>query len=137
MAPRPAFVPAERPVYVPFSANVFLPAPEVREHLNYFAAVLNSRLLWTWFRHHAKRRGVGLEVNGHVLAQAPVRRIDFNDPADRGRHDRLVELVDERMTAGRPPLEANREEQKAALDQAIDELVAELFSVTLEEVATA
>ena len=64
MAAHPAFVPSLGTAYVPFSANVFVPDDSVKEHPYYFAAVLNSRLLWQWYRHHAKRRGVGLEING-------------------------------------------------------------------------
>ena len=67
MAARPSFVAAERSVYVPFSVNVFVPHEGRPEHLYYFMAILNSRLLWKWFQHYAKRRGVGLEINGNVL----------------------------------------------------------------------
>jgi len=98
MGPRPAFVPALEPAYVPFSVNVFLPRAEVQEHLYYLAALLNSRLLWTWYRHHAKRRGIGLEINGHVLGDTPVRRIDWTRPAEREQHDAIVGLVGERLT---------------------------------------
>ena len=117
MSRRPALAVAERPVYVPFSVNVFVPDPATREHPGYFAAVLNSRLLWDWFRHHAKRRGVGLEINGGVLARAPIRRIDFHDPADRRRHDRLVALV-RQMTPAKTG------------DGEIDELVEELYGLS-------
>ena len=71
MSPRPAVVPALGPAYVPFSANVFVPAAGTAEHLYYLAALLNSRVLWKWHLHHAKRRGVGLEINGHALAGRP------------------------------------------------------------------
>lgn len=134
MAPRPAFVPATTPVYVPFSANVFVPHDETKEHLNYLAAVLNSRLMEQWFRRHAKRRGVGLEINGHVLGQAPMRRIDFADRADRARHDRLVELVDamlvltRRLREALPSLETETlQQQRAETDREIDGLVEELY----------
>lgn len=93
MARRPSFAAAEGPVYVPFSANVFVPHPERRESVRYFAAVLNSGPLEAWFCRRAKRRGVGLEISGAVLARAPMRPVDFSDPADRARHDRLVELA--------------------------------------------
>jgi hypothetical protein len=93
MATRPAAVPALEPAYVPFSTNVFVPAGETREHLYYLTALLNSRVLWKWYRHHAKRRGVGLELNGHTLAQTPIRRIDFSLPSDCRTHDRLIRLV--------------------------------------------
>jgi hypothetical protein len=126
MGPRPAFVPAAAPVYVPFSANVFLPAAETREHLFYWAGLLNSRLLWRWFEHHAKHRGVGLEINGHVLAAAPVRRIDWALAEDREAHDRLVGLVGQRMEmerCGRSPCEIE------PLDAQIDGLVDRLHGV--------
>lgn len=125
MAQRPAFTPALEPVYVPFSVNVFVPDHETREHLYYLAALLNSRLLWKWFRHHAKQRGVGLEINGHVLAQAPIRAIDFARPADVACHDRLVELVGRRMAAGSPV--------DATLEQQIDQLVGDLYGLTAAE----
>ena len=97
MAIRPSFVPIRGPAYVPFSANVFVPAASTREDLRYFCGVLNSNILWAWFEHHAKRRGVGLEVNGRTLERAPIRRIDFDDVKDVRRHDELVELVDFRI----------------------------------------
>ncbi|MBN2217148.1 MAG: N-6 DNA methylase [Pirellulales bacterium] len=93
MARRPAFAVARGPVYVGFSVNVFVPDRSTREDLLYFAALLNSDVLWQWYRHHAKRRGVGLEINGRVLAATPIRRIDFSDAADRRMHDELVELA--------------------------------------------
>jgi len=98
MARRPAFVAATTgPVYVNFSVNVFVPERSTREHLLYLTALLNSRPLWQWYRHHAKRRGVGLEINGRVLARTPVRRIDFSDTSDRRHHDELVELAGQLM----------------------------------------
>jgi hypothetical protein len=36
------------------------------------------------------RGGHGLEINGHVLARAPVVPIDFSDPVQREWHDRIV-----------------------------------------------
>jgi len=93
MAARPAFAAARRPVWVNFSVNVFVPDAGTREDLLYLTALLNSRVLWQWFRHHAKRRGVGLEINGRALAQAPIRRIDFLDTAERWIHNELVELA--------------------------------------------
>ena len=136
-APWPAFVPAQDPTYVSFSANVFLPNPEVREHLNYFAALLNSRLLWKWFRHHAKRRGVGLEINGHVLARAPIRRIDFDSLQDTDAHDHLVSLVNQMLELSRhnritPEVETKAEWQ--ATDAKIDRLVYKLFDLTEEDI---
>jgi adenine-specific DNA-methyltransferase len=128
MADRPAFVPAEEAVYVPFSVNVFVPSGSTREHLNYLTALLNSRLLWEWYRHRAKLRGAGLEINGHVLGSTPVHRIDFSDPAERASHDRIVSLVDRMLVLNRcTPPEKLREIR--ATDREIDELVRGLYGV--------
>jgi adenine-specific DNA-methyltransferase len=124
MAPRPAFAPALTPVYVPFSVNVFIPDAATREHLYYLAAVLNSRLLWKWFRHHAKQRGVGLEINGHVLARAPIHPIDFTSPAEVACHDRLVALVDAMLASG----------SVEETDREIDQRVYELYGLTEAEI---
>jgi hypothetical protein len=144
MGARPAFVSAERPVYVPFSVNVFVPFDQTEEHLHYITALLNSRLMWKWYRHHAKRRGVGLEINGNVLARTPVRTIDFSDPADKARHDRMVALVG-RMLAAKQQLAAATgtkqerhlyERKCAATDEQIDALVCELYGLTPRETAS-
>ena len=135
MAARPAFVPAPSPVYVPFSVNVFVPGPETREHLNYFAALLNSRFLWRWFERHAKHRGAGLEINGHILAGVPIRRIDFRIAEEKARHDRLVALAAEMLTATRRLREApageetaTLRERQAQIDAEIDAVVEDLYS---------
>jgi hypothetical protein len=142
MGPRPAFVPALKRAYGPFSVNVFVPDNTTQEHLSYLCALLNSRTLWKWYQHRAKRRGVGLEINGHVLARTPIRRIDFADNKDENLHDRVVELVS-RLLSVRARLEmANTARQKAVLqrqldatDARIDRLVYELYGLTGKEVA--
>ncbi|HCF57775.1 MAG TPA: hypothetical protein DFS52_07245, partial [Myxococcales bacterium] len=76
MARRPSFALARGAAYVPFSVNVFVPNPGHAELLPFLLGVLNSRLLWKWFRHHAKRRGVGLDLGCGVLREAPVAGLD-------------------------------------------------------------
>lgn len=138
MSQRPAFVPALAPTYVSFSVNVFLPDAEVREHLNYFAALLNSRLLWKWFRHHAKRRGVGLDINGHALARAPIRRIDFDSLEDNSTHDQLVSLVDRMLELShqkRSDPNVRIENAWLEIDTLIDRLVYQLYDLTEGDIA--
>jgi len=132
MGPRPAFVPATAPLYVPFSVNVAVPRPETGEHLFYLAGLLNSRLVWQWFRHHAKRRGAGLEINGHVLQRLPIRPIDFADASDRRAHDEVVELVRQRLACRKDcsPAAPPAENQEASLlDRRLDRLVCRLYGV--------
>ena len=125
MAARPAFVPSLGAAYVPFIANVFVPDDSVKEHPYYFAAMLNSRLLWQWYQHHAKRRGVSLEINGRVPSETPIRRIDFHDAADQQRHARLVELAGKMLE--RP--DGQISQTSAETDLEIDELVCELYGI--------
>jgi hypothetical protein len=141
MSPRPAVVPALGLAYVPFSANVFVPAAGTPEHLYYLAALLNSRVIWKWQSHHAKRRGVGLEINGHALAGTPIRRIDFANPADRRAHDRLVGLVTrmlalEQQWRAAPQL-ARLRHTLQRLDRQIDARVCRLYGLTAAEIAVA
>ena len=89
MGARPGFVVARTPVYTSFSTNVFLPS-DCDEDLDYIAAVMNSETLRHWFKHHAKRRGVGLDISGGILAKAPLRRIDFSSSEDTALHNQLA-----------------------------------------------
>ena len=140
MARRPSFVAAWEPVYVPFSANVFVPDTRTREDLNYFAAVLNSRLVWKWYRHHAKRRGIGLDLSGRALRQTPIRVIDFSDSGDVAKHDRLVELarrlteLSRRLRAGNLGEAAELEAEFARVDGEVDAVVYDLYELSEEEI---
>ena len=142
MARRPSFVASSSPVYVPFSVNVFVPADDVEEDLSYLVGVLNSRPGWFWFQHHAKRRGVGLEINGGVLERFPMPRIDFRKPdlvaahrAIAERAEAMIELHAERRKAG-PTHEATLLDRRIeVIDGELDELVASLYGLDEAQVA--
>ncbi len=142
MGIRPAFVCSSHPVYVPFSVNVFVPNTDAREHLNYFTGLLNSKLMWEWFKHHAKRRGVGLEINGNVLQRAPIRVIDFSTYTDKSVHDQIVKFVEkmlalhQQLAAAKTPQDSTLlQRQIAATDKQIDQLVYALYGLSDEEIA--
>jgi len=85
-------------------------------------------------------RGGWLSANRQFLSQLPIRIINFDDPADVVRHDKIVALV-ERMLALNKDLrsvgEADRadlERQLAETDAEIDALVYELYGLTAEEI---
>ena len=142
MASRPSFVPLKGPSYVPFSANVFVPSGETREDLRYLCGLLNSRVLWGWFLHHAKRRGVGLELNGHMLEKVPIRRIDFDNPQDLRRHDELVRLVDRRLAQSTLKNEEPHDAANSAtidvnilqIETEMDSLVTSLYGLSPAEI---
>ncbi len=86
-------------------------------------------------------RGGYYAYNRQYIEQLPIRTINFSDPADRARHDRMVELV-ERMLALHEKLAAARISQEKtviqrqidATDRQIDRLVYELYGLTEEEI---
>jgi len=118
---RPAFVAAPGPAYVPFSVNVFVPHTMPHDwELDYLAGVLGSRLLWTWFKHHAKLRGSGLEINGHVLARAPIRPLATLSLGELQQARRIAELA-RALRSGELASEPGEFE--------IDELTCSLFEI--------
>jgi hypothetical protein len=72
MGERPQFVWAERPTYVGFSINLILESDAASFSLDVLTGILNSDLARSWFERHAKRRGVNLEINAHLLKQFPL-----------------------------------------------------------------
>ena len=140
MGSRPSFVTATNPVYVSFSVNVFVPDENTKEDLHYFTAILNSKLLWNWFSHKAKKRGVGLEINGNVLSKAPIKKINFSNNNEKQIHDKLIELVktitDEytKQYTDNSSISVIASRKIIHLEKEIDTLVYELYNVPREEI---
>ncbi len=91
MGRRPQFVCTDRPAFVGFSVNLVLSRGTGEISLPALTAILNSDLAMEWFERHAKRRGVNLEINGHLLRQFP---LPLRDDA---REQMLTELVARRQ----------------------------------------
>ncbi|MEI7648868.1 MAG: hypothetical protein WCJ47_04060 [Methanomicrobiales archaeon] len=71
-----------------------------------------------------------------------IRTINFADPADKARHDRMVALVTQMLELNKKLQDAILEHEKTLLsrqveaaDGAIDKLVYELYWLTGEEIA--
>jgi hypothetical protein len=106
-------------------------------------ALLNSGLFVSIYRLLSFEEGRALaQVKPTVLANLPIRSIDFSNLADKSRHDKLVALVD-KMLGLMPKLRAaTSDSEKAVLqnavtatDRQIDQLVYELYNLTPEEIA--
>jgi hypothetical protein len=72
----------------------------------------------------------------------PIRTINFADPADKARHDRMVSLVTQMLELNKKLQDATLEHEKTLLsrqveaaDGAIDKLVYELYGLTGDEIA--
>jgi hypothetical protein len=108
----------------------------------YLLGVLNSRLSTYMLKQVSTPfRGGYIALNKQYIEQLPIRTIDFTDPADVARHDRMVALVTQmldlhkRLAAEQVPhVKTALERQIEATDRQIDALVYELYGLTEEEI---
>ncbi len=109
----------------------------------YVLGLLNSQLLEWYIRQTATTmRGGYYSYESRFIRNLPIRTIDFTDPADVARHDRMVALVERMLDLHRRLAAAHLAHEKHLLqqqidvtDQAIDALVYELYALTPEEIA--
>jgi type I restriction-modification system DNA methylase subunit len=114
----------------------------------YLLALLNSKLIFSYFKRAAAvlgdpDKGGRLRWFRQDVLKLPIRRINFGDPADVARHDRMVALVEEmlRLQKEHAQAEALKEDRRhdlarriERLDTEIDALVYELYGLTEEEI---
>ncbi|PKG31052.1 TaqI-like C-terminal specificity domain-containing protein, partial [Methanoregula sp.] len=108
----------------------------------YLLGILNSRLITFYYSQLAALlRGGYLRFFTQDLAKIPIRTINFSDPADKSRHDRMVQLVTIMLDLNKKLQDARVDHDKTLLqrqieatDGAIDALVYELYGLTAEEI---
>jgi adenine-specific DNA-methyltransferase len=113
-------------------------------NLKYVLGILNSQLGEFYHKGNAKLKREGYyEYFGDALDFFPIRRINFDDPEDVARHDRMVGMVEEmlRLQKEHAEAEALKEDRRhdlarriERLDGQIDGWVYELYGLTEEEV---
>jgi len=108
----------------------------------YLLGLINSRLLNFYYTKYLKStKKVFSEIQARQLAQLPIRSINFSDPAEKARHDKMVSLV-ERMLALQKSLKSTHNPQEAdrltreveSVDKSIDGLVYRLYGLSEEEI---
>ncbi len=110
--------------------------------LHYLQALLSSKLLDAFlYSISSPFRGGYWSYGKRFIEQLPIRTINFSDPADKSRHDQIVELVrqilslNKRLQDARTPQEKTiLQQQIAVTDQQIDKLVYELYDLTEQEI---
>ena len=113
----------------------------------FLLGILNSRITWFYLKHICSILG-DADKGGRPMFQEvfvktlPIRTIDFSDPADVARHDRMVTLVDQMLALHKQLPQARTPHEQTALqrqieatDRQIDALVYELYALTEEEIA--
>jgi hypothetical protein len=110
----------------------------------YLLGILNSRLMTFYHRKkyldEFKMRFQKILIRD--CKQLPIRTINFDDPADVARHERMVSLVEQMLAlhqklaaASIPQDKTLYQRQIEATDRQIDALVYELYGLTEEEIA--
>jgi hypothetical protein len=105
---------------------------------------LNSRLLfWNLKQISNIFRGGWVTCTKQYVGRLPIRRINFDDPAEKQQHDKIVALVDEMLQLQKEYAAAAREKLPKAdvlkrrideVDAQIDALVYDLYGLTEEEI---
>jgi len=128
-------------VYHNTKAYSIVPSVSRPEQILYWLGILNSHLLW-WFISNTGYvlRGGYYAFTTDYLSPFPVPALDYGNPADVSRHNRMVALVDSMLGLHKQLAAANSEAQKGILhrqidatDAEIDNLVYELYGITNEE----
>ena len=112
----------------------------------YLLGILNSKLIFEFYKRNSQvigdaDKGGRLRWKYQYIIQIPIRTINFFDPADKARHDRMVQLVTQMLDLNKRLQDATLEHDKTLLqrqieatDAAIDKLVYELYGLTDEEI---
>ena len=109
----------------------------------YLLGLLNSRLLFWLLRQMSNKfRGGWITCTKRYFGRLPIRTIDFRDPSDVTRHDRIVAQVECMLDLNQRLAAANLDQEKTVLkrrieatDREIDQLVYELYGLTEDEIA--
>jgi hypothetical protein len=110
--------------------------------LHYLQGLLGSPLLdFYLYKVSSPFRGGYWSYGKRFIEQLPMRTIDFDDPADVARHDRMVTLVEcmldlhKKLAAATIPADRKLyQRQIDATDRQIDALVYELYGLTEDEI---
>jgi adenine-specific DNA-methyltransferase len=125
-------------VYYPLNNYSYILHCYNKYSLMYVLAIINSSLINFYF----SNTFIDYNIKPTYLEQLPIRTINFDDPADKTRHDHIVKLVEqmleakEKLSKAKTEAEVNRLEMLCqSLDHQIDEAVYELYGLTREEIA--
>lgn len=142
IADRASFALDETGEYAFTSGYGIILRSEVNESPKYVLGLLNSKLLDLYLKSVSTPiRGGFFRYFTQFIEQLPIRQINFSDPEDKARHDRMVELVEGMLTLHRQLASAKTNHEQTALrrqidatDRQIDRLVYELYGLTEEEI---
>jgi hypothetical protein len=117
----------EQSLYFAFPRDRRLARPY---HLNYFLAILNSRVMSFYFRHRKiTNRATTPQIKKVHLDTLPIRPINFRDPEAKKFHDDLAAMVQQREAA------TDRESARE-LDRKMEKIIADLYNLSPQDLQT-
>ena len=120
----------------------FIPQNDSQESIKYWLGILNSSIMW-WFLSNTGYvlRGGYFCFKTNYLRPFPICPIDFTNPEDVFKHDRMVEWVETMLDLNKRKAEEKNPETLRYLerkieitDGQIDRLVYELYGLSDEEI---
>ncbi len=111
---------------------------------NFLLGVLNSRLISFWFAEKFQKfqRKIFPQFKVKELKCFPIRTIDFDNPDDVSKHDKMVLLVERMLGLNQKKADESNPEtlrlletQITTTDRQIDRLVYQLYDLSTREVA--
>jgi len=125
------------------SINNIILNEDVEYRIEYVLGLLNSRLLnYYYVVNFTNASELTVNISKTFLEQLPIRTIDFGNPDDVKKHDKMVKLVErmlnlhKKLAAAKVPTDKTRIQRRiATTDKQIDKLVYELYGLTDKEIA--
>jgi type I restriction-modification system DNA methylase subunit/predicted type IV restriction endonuclease len=115
---------------------------EAKLSSKYVTGLLNSRLLFWRLRAISNIFRAGwITCTKQYVETLPIKIIDFTNPIDKARHDKMISFVEQMLALNKQFSKAKTAHEKTILqrqidatDKQIDNLVYELYSLTEEEI---
>ena len=126
------------------TGNIFTVRPTGAYKPQFVLGILNSKFTqWLWQLLYGDFKAIFPELKGIYLEQFPIRRINFDDAAEKQQHDAIVARVEQMLQLQKEYAQASREKLPRAdalkrrideTDAAIDQLVYRLYDLSAEEI---
>lgn len=124
------------------SINNIILEENTQYSLKYVLGLINSNLInWFYKTKFTNESTLTVNLSKEYLSQLPIRTINFNQAAEKSKHDQMVSLVEKMLALHKSLAEAKTPQEKELLqrqitstDKAIDSLVYELYGLSEEEV---
>ncbi|MBW8040750.1 MAG: N-6 DNA methylase [Planctomycetes bacterium] len=133
----------DRQYYTFNSVNNILLKTGSKYSLKYILGIIDSKLMRLYYiTKFTNRSSLTVNISKTFLDKIPICTIDFGNPTDKAKHDKMVKLVDrmldlhKNLAAAKVPGEKTRiQRQINTTDKKIDKLTYDLYDLTEEDIS--